>query len=266
MRAGLNLAMLVPTGKTPKGDWLFEPVHGNGHHWGIGFGFDANITLWRKDNNSIEFMIVGDYKYLFQGIEKRTLDYYLPDSTSLTRVKGGRYVLAGEEGKKGVFPFANVLTQDIKVTPASQFDGIVNFNVNLCNFVIDFGYNFFVKEQEEVHLNNAWQNDKYAIADIKYDATNNFLVTVAAAGARDQAYAYENAAAASNAAIQNKDLIIESVRSPNTVSHKLYAGFGYQWNKYKYPVMLGIAGSYEFVQRNSSLENWAIWLKLGISW
>ena len=132
IRSGLNLSLLIPTGKTPKAEWIFEPVHGNGHHWGVGAGLDLSLVLWRHDNNYIEFMIVADYKYLFQDIEKRTIGIFDPNPNlaAKTIIKGGQYVLGAQNGQKGVFPLANVLTQDIKVTPASQFDGIANLTFN----------------------------------------------------------------------------------------------------------------------------------------
>lgn len=262
--ASINLSMLIPTGKTPKGEWLFEPVHGNGHHWGIGFGLDLSVTLWKHDNKSIEFMIAGDYKYLFQGIEKRTLDFREANPNSVTPLKGGHYLLGGENGKKGVFPLANILTRDFKVTPENQFDAIANFTVNYKKLVFDLGYNFFVKEKEGISLRHPWENDKYAIAGITYNTNNDFNLLVA--NDTSQSYAYNGAAINTNAAIQKQYLDFESVRSPNAVTHKFYGGIGYQWNKDKYPAMLGIGGAYEIVQRNSSLETWSLWTKVGISW
>ena len=262
IRGGMNISMLIPTGKTPKGEWLFEPVHGNGHHWGIGLGLDTSVTLWRRDNKSIELILAGDYKYLFQGVEKRTLDFKEVNPNATTYLKGGHYILGGESQKKGVFPLANILTRDIHVTPASQFDGIANLALNYNNWIFDLGYNFFIKEKEEIHLRYPWENDKYAIAGITYDTANTFNLLV---NGTSQSYAYNNAPNGTNAAIQRKYLDFESIRSPNAVTHKIYGSMGYQWNKYKYPAMLGIGGSFELVQRNSSLKNWSIWTKVGVS-
>lgn len=266
IRGSINISMLIPTGKTPKGEWLFEPVHGNGHHWGIGLGVDTSLTFWKRDNKSIELILAGDYKYLFQGIEKRTLDFKEVNPNAVTYLKGGHYLLGGEKQKIGVFPLANILTRDIKVTPASQFDGIANFALNYKNWIFDLGYNFFIKEKEEIHLRYPWENDKYAIAGITYntaDTTNNFNLLV---NGTSQSYAYDGAPNDTNAAIQGQYLDFESIRSPNAVTHKIYASTGYQWNSCKYPAMLGIGGSYDFVQRNSSLRNWSIWTKVGVSW
>ncbi|MBD3231924.1 hypothetical protein GF322_04665, partial [Candidatus Dependentiae bacterium] len=226
-RIAINLAMLIPTGKTPKGSAIFEAIHGNGQHWGVGAGIDYALTLWKKIDKSIKFSIVANYKYLFEGIEKRTLDFKRPDPNN-TKASAGYYQLAGEQGKKGVFPFANVLTQDIKVTPGSVFDGIANMAFNYKDFVFDIGYNLYAREAENVKLRYLWENDKYAVAGITYDTNNNFNVLVAAGGAPTQAYAYDGAPANTNASINNEHLDFDSIKTPSQITHKIYGGLGYQ--------------------------------------
>ncbi|MBU4269800.1 hypothetical protein KJ644_01455 [Candidatus Dependentiae bacterium] len=269
VRSSLNVSLLVPTGKTPNGEWLFEPVHGNAHHWGIGAGLDVNLVLWRHDNNYIEFAVVGDYKYLFQGIEKRTVGIFDPNPNlaSKTIIKGGQYVLAGQNGQNGVFPLANVLTQDIRVTPGSQFDGIANLTFNFLNWIFDIGYNLYLTENENVSLKNYWENDKYAMAGVSYITTNNFDTIYNVNNAHASVYDTTGLVSeTSNVAIQSDYLNLSSVATPSLTSHKIYAALGYQWNKCKYPAMLGIGASYEFASNNSELEGYAVWAKAGLSW
>ncbi len=264
-RIAINLAMLIPTGKTPKGEFIFEPVHGCGQHWGLGAGLDYALTLWKTKNKSIALSIVANYKYLFEGIEKRTLGFNRPD-VNKTRAQAGYYELAGEQGKRGVFPFANVLTQDIRVTPGSMVDAIVNLAFNIKGFVLDLGYNLYAKESELTSLRYLWENDKYAVAGVTYNTSTANGFSVLTAADTSQAYAYEGAQAGTNASINNKDLDFDTITNPSQVTHKIYGALGYQWNKCQYPVMLGIGGSYEFAQNNNALEGWAIWAKTGLSW
>lgn len=262
-RAGINIDVLFPTGKTPKGELLLEPVHGNGHHWGLGCGLDLGVTLYKRENKSIELMIVGQYKYLFEGTEKRTLDYIRVNDT---KPSAGYYNLGGQTGETGVFPLANILTQDIKVTPGSLFDGILALAFNVGNFTFDIGYNLFAKESEKVALKNAWSNDTYAVAIYTYDTANAFNTYVQATGANPTAFAYNGAQAGTNAAINEDHLDFSTIQTPSQVTHKAYAGLGYVFNKMKYPLMIGCGGSYEAAARNDSLEGWAVWAKGGISW
>jgi hypothetical protein len=263
MRGGMSVGMQVPTGKTPKAEWLFEPVHGSGHHWGIGLNADLNLTLWRKNNRSIDLMFAADYKYLFQGIEKRTIDFFAAGSSPKASIKGGHYLLGGQENVAGaVFPLANVLTQDFKVTPGNQLDGIINLNVNYNNWIFDLGYNLFLKEDENLSLRNPWVNDKYAISGITYDTATNFSIIKATTTKGDAPGAGDG----DNVAIQENYLDYDSIRTPAITTHKIFMGTGYQWNSFKYPTMLGFGASYEFANRNSAIENWSIWTKVGMSW
>lgn len=261
---GMSIDLLIPTGKTPKGEWLFESVQGNGHHWAVGGSMDGSFTIWRKDRNCLKMTIVGDYKYLFQGIEKRTLDFFDPNSnlSPQSAVRGGHYILGGENGVAKVLPLANVLTQDMRVKPGSQFDGIANLSFHNKNWVFDLGYNFFYKEKENVSLRNPWINDKYAMAGIAYDTATAFDTIYYAANTHATVVdATGLTSGTSNVAIQENDLDFNSVRTPSTTTHKIYGGIGYHFNKYKHPTMLGIGGSYEFADNNAALEGWALWAK-----
>jgi hypothetical protein len=260
-RGALNIALTIPTGKTPKAEYRFEPVYGNGGHWGLGAGFDMAVNLWQKDNKSIDFMLVGNYKYLFEGTEKRTLDYVYPYGGD--KASGGYYNLGGEADKQGVFPMANILTQDIKVTPGSMFDGIAAFALNYGNFTFDLGYNFYARESEDVKLKNAWE-DKYAVAAWKYNTNSDFQLLHS--NDNDKAFAGQDAPKDTDATIKEEHLDFSEITTPSQVTHKIYSGLGYEFAEFEYPFFVGVGGSYEFVDNNSALENWALWAKLGISW
>jgi hypothetical protein len=264
-RAALDVAMIIPTGRTPKAEYLFEAIHGNGGHWGVGLGLDASVILWKGEKKSIEIMLVGNYKYLFEGIERRTLDFKRPN-TEKTPVSAGYYELAAQAGQqnKPLFPFANVLTRDIRVTPGSIFDGIINIAFTCKRFTFDIGYNLYAKEEERTELRYLWENDKYAVAGVTYDTAEAFNVLVAAGTTRS--FAYDGAGENTNASINAEHLDFDSISTPLQLTHKLYGGFGYEYKKCKYPIMGGIGGSYEWTDDNSALEGWAIWGKLAISW
>ena len=270
IRKDFHISMIIPTGKTPKGEYLFEPVHGNGHHWGVGVGFDACLTLWdcKDADKSIELLVVGKYKYLFEGREKRTLDFEwaYPGPTDLNAAL--YYNLGGQAGQNKVFPLVNVLTQDIRVIPGSHFDGIVALACNIGKFTFDIGYNVFYKEQERVSLRFPWENDTYAVAATAYQTdANAFQTLYNPGGAFQSAYGGANSEVQDkNVAIQNTHLDLSSVTSPYQVTHKIYGGLGYEWYKMKYPIMISAGGSYEYSSRNAALEGWAIWAKGGLSW
>ncbi len=60
-----------PTGYKPRAEYLFEPILGNGQHYGLGFGGALDFKLSKKINWLNNF----DYEYLFESTEKRSFDF-----------------------------------------------------------------------------------------------------------------------------------------------------------------------------------------------
>jgi hypothetical protein len=258
LRIDLSGSMIIPTGSTPNGNYIFEPVYGNGHHWGLTVAFDSSCKLWNRSDRHVELTLVAKYKYLFPSTEKRTLDFILNDSAEVqnfvrftnSRPLAGYYLLGGKNGNKGVFPLANVLTQDLRVSPGSQLEGMVNLSFFFKGLIFDLGYDFYAREKEAVALKHVWENDTYALAALNYQTNANF-----ASGNRAEAYW-----------INDSKLDFDTVRTPDQITHKVYAGFGYEWEKVQYPVMLGLGFAYESSNNNSALTNWQAWGKLAVSW
>lgn len=260
----LSVSMIVPTGNTPDGKYIFEPICGNGHHWGVGFGVDFDLTLWERENKSVEFMVVGKYQFLFEGTEKRTINFKWPFPGPQELASANYYLLGGEVGQaeQPLFPMANVLTRKLTVRPGSVIDAIAAFAFNIGNCTFDIGYNVFFKEEERVNLKNHWENDKYAVAATTYSTETEFHLLQGLTSAYGGAAAVDGA----NVAIQKENLDMDSVTTPFQVTQKVYAGLGYEWNKMRHPLFLGIGGSYEHSNKNTALSGWALWVKTGISW
>ena len=58
---GVYLDVTIPTGNKPKGEFLFEPICGNGQHWAFGGGLDTKFKLWNKKNDSINTNCITYY-------------------------------------------------------------------------------------------------------------------------------------------------------------------------------------------------------------
>ncbi|MFA5074713.1 MAG: hypothetical protein WC436_01265 [Candidatus Babeliales bacterium] len=248
-RVALKLDVVIPTGNKAKGQYIFEPIAGNGQYWAFGGGFVSTCRLWQEENDSIQFLLNADLKYLFRTTQKRTISLKEDDGK---KIPFGHYYLGGKSGEQVLFPLANVLTRDVKVTPGLEFEGMAAFAFNTKNFTLDLGYNIFAKEGENASLKNSWEANTYAIAATDFDTTGAF-----AAANIDTTY-IKNFITSSN-------LDLEALKTPTQITHKFYGGLGYAFNQCRYPVMLGLGSSYEFSSNNGAIENWAIWGKLGIS-
>lgn len=66
--------------------------------------------------------------------------------------------------------------------------------------------------------------------------------------------------------LKTSDLDLASAAHPCTLSHTFYGSIGYAFNKWCVPVNCSIGGSYEFADRNTALERWLVWGKIGFSY
>jgi len=241
-KAGLNLGLVIPTGNTPNGVYVFEPIYGNGGHWELGFGGQLDGKLWNDADQRINLHASLDYRYGFQANETRTLG-----------VKGAtanwsQYDLAGvlNSVNTSAVPSANGLTQSLSVTPQSKIKGNLGLEYGNGGFLVGVHYAPAWKQEESVK--NGKVAAGYGIVAPGYDLTANANL-VAAAFLR---------------AAVDADLDQAQATRPSQVEHRLGADLGYTFRNWEYPVMIGVGGHYAFAGENSAAENWGINLKAGI--
>jgi hypothetical protein len=250
----LNLGATIPTGNKAAGDWVFEPISGNGNHWAFGGGADLSVNLWSKKNQIIKLEGLLNYRYLFNNEERRTLrlrkDHEYPYSQY--------YLLVKKNSPAGtpLIPAANVLTKRLDVDPGSQIDTIITLVYKLNGLRLEIGYNFFMKNDEDIHL-DSWPNDKYGIAKLDLN-----VKTLASSG--QAAHDYVDLSKDAIKIIKKKNLDTGAAESPEQDTHKIYAGLGYVSQDLKFPIMIGIGGHYEIAYDHiGGIQNWGIWGKMG---
>jgi hypothetical protein len=272
-----NVGVTIPLDNGPHADYLFEATVGNLGHWAIGFGFDSSFLVWEDDKMSLDFICAFNYRYLLSGTQMRTLGFRYPNDTDFGSDAGknvlyGHWILSGKKGTNVAMPFANYLTRFLKIVPGSHFDGIIQFAFNYDNFTLDAGYNIFAKQRENVRLKdnpccegscgtgcasdspsdvNGWTDETYAIIDpdANWDTTVDFAIANHGFG---------------GVAINREHLNLDACTNPSVVTHKFYGGFGYAFNSWEFPVMLGLGGSFEFGTDNDCLDIWSVWAKVGV--
>lgn len=239
----LNIGLTIPAGNRVRGEYLFEPIYGNGSHTGLGFGIDAGINAWKNDNAKLRALFCANYRYLFEGTEHRTVG-----------IKGkplNHYFLAAHlnQVNKPLFPAANELTQALRIKPGSQMEMMAMLSFLSSNFVVDAGYNLFWKDQESAWVKR-WKDNNLYIANTAYETDEVFDLTDAAHGQ-------------GSTAINLVDLDIDAVKTPSLFTHKLFAGLGYTFMiADKCPLSVGFGADYEFAVTNADIEQWGIWFKL----
>jgi len=249
---GLAFTLMIPTGNTPRGEFVFEPVSGHGGSWAVGGILDSAFTLWKSDNKNknLSLSLAVDYRFLFENTQRRTLG--LIQGGEVT--PHGQYFLMGKNGVSGLFPAANITTRDVEVEPGSQVEAIAALAFNCCNWTFDIGYNLYYQDREAVKV-KSWQEETYAVAHNDYQAVVNNL-PVAFSVTNDSVL---------GTAVSITDLNTKGAETPSQLSHKLYGGIGYAFNHWSNPLMFGLGGGFEWKDSNAILEQWSLWGKTGIS-
>lgn len=192
---GISLRTSAPTGNSPKGEYLFEPIAGNGGHWELGAGFNARAALWSgcNDDSSFTFYFDANITHLFDTCQTRCFDlckagansrYMLAQRlkkqdadviTNQTGLNGGpatdsltasNYVFADEFA-----PVANLTESKVDVGISVQGDVQLKFvYANECGVNWGFGYNFWGSACEDICLKKNCNNVDITEWALKGDA------------------------------------------------------------------------------------------------
>lgn len=244
--ACLHLGLTIPTGNEIDGKRAFQAVYGNGKHFGFGGGLNFGARVWGDHHHNIKLHAGANYRYLFEATEKRTL--------GVKDVNFAQYMLLlkhGQANNTQLTPAANVLTQNVNVTPGSQFDGVVNFAYNNGGFTLDAGYNLYFREAESVKTKDKLDG-RYGIASSNVNMT-------ALGGPADFA------AHAPVLEITAENLSTAAAENPSQTSHKVYGNVGYIFRNWETPVNLAAGAHYEFAGSNATVAGWGFNVRAGIS-
>ncbi|MFA5306835.1 MAG: hypothetical protein WC365_05285 [Candidatus Babeliales bacterium] len=257
---GLALGATFPTGNKANGEYMFEPIAGNGHHWGIGGDLYGTIRAWGKIKHNLKFFLRMKYRYLLENSENRTL--------GIQNYEWSQYMLLGRANapvanipqivaNRSLIPAANITTLRVDVTPGSQFDGVLGMTYNNGGFSFDLGYNLYYKEAESVHLKNHLAAQTYFVADRAFNTatvSGNLLNTY-----------IDDGTASGLWYVDDSTLDLSVAETPSQFTNSIYSGLSYTFRKWEVPMLMGIGGKYEFASENSALEQWSIWYKMGVT-
>ena len=245
-KAGLNLGLVIPTGNSATGQYVFEPIYGNGNHWELGFGGAVDGFLWRDGDQSIELHVSADYRYGFKANETRTLG----GKVGATQANWGQYYLAVADGVvlgQTAAPLANTITQAIGVTPGSALRGNLGLEYDNGGFL--FGLNYAP----------AWKQAESGSVNVTVPAGVAIVSPEAAA-----MHAALAVGAATSVLITKDNLDMDQALRPSQLAHRLGGNLGYTFKDMDYPITIGVGGHYEFAGDNAVAENWGVNLSAGI--
>lgn len=264
------IGFVAPTGTRPTGVYMFEPVVGNNHHWGIMTGGSYGCAFWHGcSDNSLRWEFETNFRYLFRNSQIRTFDLvdrpgsrYLPFFATAAAATPTPTLTLGME----------VLTQSVHVKPHSQFSMTNALVYQHCGFFAEIGWNVFAREQESISPIDATSfltngaASIYAVADL-----NAYLVT----GAANTVNLLSNignlnagggvlATIPGAAPLTVADVDFQSAASPAAFVNTVFGDIGYKFD-WCWPIYVGVGGSYAFSANNGELNRWLAWGKFGIA-
>lgn len=178
---GFNARVVIPTGNSSKGVYLFEPMLGNGRHWECGIGLTGHSWMYESCNGDHNLFVYGDanFTYLFSSCQKRSFDFKQNGI-------GSRYILIEEVGAPivqglvfdasdpnpisalnqyhgRIMPAINQTTLNVRVGVALQADIVLKFAYRYKQFSFDFGYDFWGRTSEQFKFREQFPENSFAI-------------------------------------------------------------------------------------------------------
>lgn len=262
----LNLRAVAPTGTRPSGEFVFEPIAGNGRHAELGGGVQMHYDLWSNDcDSNISLWFDGYVNHMFKARHKRTFDW-------TTNGIGSRYLWLKKFNAAGnqvveLTRGPNVTTLDCDVQVKVVGEATVFFDFNWCNWVFDIGYNVWGRTKEEVSITGSIAEGIYGIKGntlVNFDGTVDLNVapTTTINGATTAApVAFTTANA-----LKTSDLNPHSAAAPSAFSQKVFAHVGHTWHELDNTPFIGIGAEGEFSgKKNTALDQWGVWFKGGLT-
>ncbi len=161
---GVALRGSFPTGNKVYGEYLFEPIVGNGHFYELGAGFTGHWTFWRGCDNDamLSLWAEGNFTHLFKTTQRRSFDlcngnnsrYMLAEllGTPVVNNLRGANVTPSAQFKNVFTPVANLTTIDVNVSIPVQSDITILLDYTSCNWSWDIGYNFWGRSCEKISI------------------------------------------------------------------------------------------------------------------
>jgi hypothetical protein len=258
----INARVIIPTSNRPKGEFVFEPITGNGHYLEVGAGILGNFFIW--DCNCDELLTVFINANIYTMLKSKQMRTFDLKNNGI----GSRYLLfkrfngptyAGE-----IVRGPNILTLPIHAKNRVHGDLVFMLEYLRHNLILDLGYNLWGRTRDHIEVIGTIPENTFGIAGLSGTAgidRNRTASTTQINGT--------NATVLDPVGlpifISNKDLDIESAAHPGAFSHGFFVHIGYLWDINYVQPFVGIGAEVEFSGTNKSLKMGHIWGKVGVS-
>jgi len=141
---GIYLAGLVPTGKRFNNAEWFQPLVGS-RHGAIGFGVDADYTVWSDECSNSDFVVMTELLFLYKLKHKENRVFDLNNGPL------SRFLPATTAGEPtAAVNLVPALTGCVEVKPRAELEWWLAGRYQWCNFGFEASYNLFFRQREEI--------------------------------------------------------------------------------------------------------------------
>lgn len=261
---------VIPTSYKPKSENVFEPILGNGAHFGLGFGTSLDLEIFADACYQSHFTTNFEYAYLFRNTQVRSFDL-IPNgewSRYLLVFSPTGAPLSGEN--KTPTSGINVFSDRMHVTPQSEINWTSALNFDVKGWSFHVGYNLWWRQKEKVRLEKSWDK-QVAIMHFPVNggAVAPFtLESFSTATIKDHFLGVPGALNAgadpSIVLVKAEDINLDSAAHPSVIGHKIFGTIGYTLQWACQPIDLLMGGSYQVNENMKTVQDWSIWMQVSL--
>lgn len=236
----------IPIANTQNPAFIFSPVAGNNGSVGFIGGINWQLLLNRNaEQIAFCFFLNLEATFYVPTHQLRTFD--------LIDKPWSRYLLFIKDGCPGsLIPGVNILTQKVKVQPFELVDFSLGWRCITEHMELEIGYGIWGHGDERLTLECPLE-PIYGIAGTENNTAS--MSTIAFQAPNDPLFV----------PIFSSDLNLTSAASRSALNQRFSASIGYQNLARDIDTIVGIGAFYEWPQKNSALQLWGLWIKLGAS-
>jgi hypothetical protein len=260
-----TLGLIVPTGNKPTAEFIFEPVVGNNKHFGLGLGSNFSFQLYECSTRDITVSLQGatENRFLFSNIQPRSYD--------LLDKQWSRYMWLYPNAQAvpiaGIVPGINLLTSNLRVHPHFNFTFNTALFLSTSTMSLELGYNRYARQAETVELCGCCPQNAGIVG---IDTTDTLILHTKSNSTMSQAGFVESRfidvdRTPNFVPITCATIDLESAAHPAMATNTVYAAFGYHNDECRWPILVGLGGSYEVSDTNAAFNRWLVWAKGGLT-
>lgn len=242
---GTYMGILIPTGRGQSARFMFDPFVGNNGYLGVSQGVQFEFPLvCATDCQNLTLFFNIENIYFVRNFQQRTFDLFNKPWT--------RFILLNQNDGTTNIPATQVLTRNVKVRPFNMVDLSVGFRYQTNYLEAEIGYDLWAHGDERIILDCDFPEGQFGIAGTLPNTTASES-TIATLAPNDAEFV----------GIRSVDINMMSGAMRAVHTNRVHGALGTRWCSDAVVLFGGIGAYAEFPNKNSALNNWGIWAKIG---